>query len=134
MVKAASMNRLQPYVDTVTRQTLLAAPPSRGTIVKTTERAAGITEWTLSNGATVVLEPTTLKENQILFRASAPGGTSVAADADFSSARIADEVVPTGGVGPFNAVTLDKLLAGKAVAVTPFINEIDEGMGGGSSL
>ncbi len=38
-----------------------------------------------------------------------------------------------GGVGQFNAVTLDRLLAGKAVAVTPFIDEIDEGMGGGST-
>jgi hypothetical protein len=28
---------------------------------------------------------------------------------------------------------LDKILAGKAVAVTPFIDEIDEGMGGGST-
>ena len=46
------------------------APPARGTIVKTTVRPeAGITEWTLSNGATVVLKPTTLKEDQILFRA-----------------------------------------------------------------
>ena len=53
------------------------APPARGTIVKTTARPKpGITEWTLSNGATVVLKPTTLKEDQILFRACAPGGTS----------------------------------------------------------
>src|SRR5437870_5387304 len=89
VVKAASMNRLQPYVDSVTRQTLLAAPPSRGTIVKTTERAAGITEWTLSNGATVVLQPTALKEDQILFRAAALGGTSLASDADFVSAHVA---------------------------------------------
>ena len=55
-------------------QTLMDAPPARGTIVKTTVRPeAGITEWTLSNGATVVLKPTTLKEDQILFRAAAPG-------------------------------------------------------------
>ena len=48
----------------------------------------GITEWTLSNGATVVLKPTTLKEDQILFRAVAPGGTSLASDADFIPARV----------------------------------------------
>ena len=30
-------------------------------------------------------------------------------------------------------MTLDKILAGKAVAVTPFIDEIDQGMGGGST-
>src|SRR5207245_2013800 len=115
-------------------QMLMNAPPARGTIVKTTLRPeAGITEWTLSNGAVVVLKPTKLKEDQILFRAMAPGGTSLASDADFLSARIADRVVPAGGVGSFNGVTLDKILTGKAVAVRPFIGETSEGMGGGST-
>ena len=105
-----------------------------GTIVKTTVRPeAGITEWTLSNGATVVLKPTTLKEDQILFRAVAPGGTSLGSDADFIADRVASSIVPAGGVGQFSAVTLDKILAGKAVAVTPFINEIDQGVWGGST-
>jgi len=80
-----------------------------------------------------VLKPTTLKENQILFRATAPGGLSLASDADFVPARVADAIVRAGGVGKFNAVTLDKVLADKAVGVTPFINEIREGMGGGST-
>ena len=109
------------------------APPTRGTIVKTTPRPGGITEWTLSNGATVVLKPTTLKEDQILFRAVAPGGTSLASDADFIPARAADDVVPAGGVGRFSDVMLDRMLSGKAVAVTPFIGEISEGMAGGST-
>jgi zinc protease len=134
VVKTASARRLQPYVDAASARALIDAPPPRGTIVKTTVRAdAGITEWTLSNGATVVLKPTTLKEDQILFRAIAPGGTSLSSDADFLSARVADDVVPAGGVGQFSAVMLDKILSGKAVAVSPFIGEIDEGMGGGST-
>jgi zinc protease len=134
VVKTASAKRLEPYRDTAAGQTLMDAPPARGTIVKTTLRPeAGITEWTLSNGATVVLDPTTLKEDQILFRATAPGGTSMASDADFIPARVADAVVPAGGVGRFSAVMLDKILAGKAVGVTPFIDEIYQGMGGGST-
>ena len=114
-------------------QALMDAPPARGTIVKTTPRPGGITEWTLSNGATVVLKPTKLKEDQILFRAFAPGGTSLASDADFVAARAADDVVPAGGVGRFNAVMLDKILTGKAVAVRPFIGEISRGWRGGST-
>jgi zinc protease len=133
-VKAASGKRLEPYVDAAAGQTLMEAPPPRGTIVKTTLRPEpGVTEWTLSNGATVVLKPTTLKEDQVLFRAAAPGGTSLASDADFIPARVADDVVAAGGVGRFSAVMLDKLLAGKAVAVTPFIGETSQGMGGGST-
>jgi zinc protease len=134
VVKAASAKRLQPYVDVAAGQTLMDAPPAKGSIDKTVTRdEAGITEWTLSNGATVVLKPTKLKEDQILFRAVAPGGTSLSSDADFVPARVADEVVTAGGVGKFNAVTLDKMLTGKAVVVRPFIEELDEGMAGGGT-
>jgi len=133
VVGDASAKRLDPYVDTVTAVALMDTPPRRGTIVKSVARAAGITEWTLSNGATVVIQPTTLKVDQILFRAVAPGGTSLASDADFVPARVADDVVPAGGVGKFSAVVLDKMLTGRAVAVRPFIGEITHGMGGGSS-
>ena len=80
-----------------------------------------------------MLKPTTLKSDQILFRAAAPGGTSLASDDEFISARAADDVIPAGGVGRFNAVALDKVLNGKAVGVRPFINEINEGMGGGAT-
>ena len=133
-VKSALAKRVVPYVDAAGGEALMDAPPARGTIVKTTPRPeAGVTEWTLSNGATVVLKPTTLKEDQILFRASAPGGTSLASDADFIAARVAPAVVSAGGVGRFNAVALNKILTGKAVAVSPFIDELDEGMRGGST-
>jgi zinc protease len=132
-VAAAMAKRLDPYVDTVTAVALMDAPPRRGSIVKSVPRAAGITEWTLSNGATVVIQPTTLKVDQILFRAVAPGGSSLANDTDFIPARVADDVIPAGGVGKFSAVALDRVLTGRAVAVRPFIGEITHGMGGGSA-
>src|SRR5262249_7644992 len=134
VVKAATTKRLERYVDAAAGQSLMDAPPQRGSIVKTTVRSdTGITEWTLSNGATVVLKPTTLRENQVLFRAVAPGGTSLATDADFIPARVADMVVPAGGVGRFSSVILDRLLAGKALQLQPFIDEMDQGMRGGST-
>lgn len=134
VIKAASARTVKPYVDTVGTRPLVETPPRPGTVVATKERpGAGITEWTLSNGATVVLKPTTLKEDQILFRATAPGGTSLASDTDYIPARSADIVVPAGGLGPFSAVMLDKMLAGKTAVVNPFIDEIDEGLSGQST-
>ena len=47
----------------------------------------------LSNGVRVVLKPTTFKEDEILFRAVSPGGTSLAPDRDFIAAETADAVV-----------------------------------------
>jgi zinc protease len=125
---------LTAYVDTAAGQTLMESKPVAGTIVKTTEYPeTGITEWTLSNGATVVLKPTTLRENQILFQAFAPGGTSLASEAEFVPASVADEVISSSGVGRFSGVTLDKILSSKAIAVVPVIGELEEGMRGGST-
>ena len=133
VVKSASAKKLQPYVDTAAGEALLSAPPARGAIAKTVDRGNGITEWTLSNGVKVVLKPTTLKEDQILFRATAPGGTSLAGDADFIPARVADTVIAAGGAGTFSSVMLDKITSGKAVVVQPYINELEQGMGGGAT-
>jgi zinc protease len=134
VVKSAAAKKVEAYTDAAAGQKLMEAPPAAGKIVKTTERPeAGITEWTLSNGATVVLKPTKLKEDQVLFRASAPGGTSLASNADIVAARVADAVVTAGGVGQFNGIVLDRMLSGKAVAVRPFIDDVDEGMDGGST-
>ena len=134
VVRTASAGRVEAYVDAGAGQALMDAAPVRGSVVKTTLRPeAGVTEWTLSNGATVVLKPTTLKADQILFRATAPGGTSLASDADLIPARIAGGVIAAGGVGRFGPVALDRMLAAKAAGVRPFIGEISQGMGGGGT-
>jgi zinc protease len=134
VVASASAKSLDAYVDAGAGETLMAAPPARGTVTSTSNvGSTGITVWTLSNGATVVVKPTTLKADQILFRAVAPGGTSLAADDDFPSARIADDVIAAGGVGALSPVALDRLLSSKALAVRPYISEIREGVEGGSA-
>ena len=86
---ARRQGRSRPYVDTVSDAALLDALPTPGTIAKTDDqrRRSGITEWELSNGVKVVLKPTTFKEDEILFRATSPGGTSLASDADFIPAQ-----------------------------------------------
>ena len=99
--------------------------------MKTTTRDAfGITEWELSNGAEVILKPTTFKQDEVLFRAISPGGTSLASDQDYVPAMTASQVIRAGGVGPFDVIQLRNLLSGKAASVTAFIDETDEGLSG----
>ena len=59
--------------------------PTPGAVANDRRRTtrSGITEWQLSNGVRVVLKPTTFKQDEILFRAVSPGGTSLASDEDF---------------------------------------------------
>ncbi len=134
IVKAASSAAVTAYVDSVPDAALLATPPAPGAI--TAERAipeVGVTEWTLSNGARVVLYPTTFKQDEIYFRAISPGGASLVPDADYVAAATAAQVVSAGGLGGFDAVTLDKVLAGKVATVLPFFEESFEGLAGGGS-
>jgi zinc protease len=133
-IAAASSAPLTAYVDTASTQPLLSSPPSPGTIVSTTTNAAlGLTEWRLSNGARVALKPTTFKQDEILFRAVSPGGTSLASDADFVPASTAATVVAQGGIGALSRIDLERALAGKTVLVRADIGESDEGLVGGAS-
>ncbi len=134
-MKAAEAFELKPYVDTVSTGALLDSIPAPGTIARTTtNEAAGITEWVLSNGVKVVLKPTTFKADEILFRATSPGGTSLASDKDYIPANTATQVITAGGLGKFNSTDLRKLMTGKVASATPFIGELEEGLGGSSSL
>ncbi|HEX5109661.1 MAG TPA: insulinase family protein [Vicinamibacterales bacterium] len=133
-IKAATGKPLTAYVDEVSKLPLLDPLPAPGKIARTTARdALGITEWELSNGVRVVLMPTTFKQDEILFRAVSPGGTSLASDQDFVAAETADEVIGRGGLGKLDQSNLEKLLAGKTVGVRPEIRETDEGLRGGAS-
>ena len=113
---------LTAYVDAATAEPLIATLPRPGTIASETARPQGITEWKLSNGATVLIKPTTFKQDEILMRAFAPGGTSLASDADFVPASTAAQVVALGGLGTFSNVDLSKKLADKFASANASIS------------
>ncbi len=133
-MKSALDAPITPYVDVAASQPLLAKLPSPGTVLDTEMRGQfGLVEWRLSNGARVVLLPTTFKQDEVVFRAFSPGGTSLASDKDYIAATTAAQVVGAGGLGPFNVIQLRNALAGKAAAVQTFIDNDSEGLTGGAS-
>ena len=117
VINAASGAPLTAYVDTVSTQPLLAPLPSPGAVATTTTNdALGITEWQLSNGVRVVLKPTTFKQDEILFRAVSPGGTSLASDAGLHpGGNRRRRSSPQGGLGTLRSIDLNKVLAGTSV-------------------
>ena len=134
IIKEVPSAELKPYVDAVGSAALLEPLPAPGKIIKTaTNDKAGLTTWELANGVKVVLKPTTFRADEILFRATSPGGTSLASDADFIPASAATQVITAGGVGKFSAIDLQKMLTGKIASANPFISELEEGLSGSSS-
>ena len=140
-IKAAGGDKLTAYVDTVSAKPLLEPLPKPGKIANTATKGipgakesgakdGGITEWTLSNGVRVVLRPTAFKQDEILFNAFSPGGTSLAEDKDFVPAETADQVVPQGGLGNLSSLDLGKKLTGKTAIVRAEIDDMSEGLSG----
>jgi zinc protease len=131
---AVSTVAIDPWQEASLGAALMAKAPVPGTIVKREDIAEiGVKVWTLSNGARVVLKPTTFKNDEVLFEAFSPGGTSLAPAKRFGSAEFAASIVAQSGVGDHDAVALRKLLNGKVVRVEPFIGELEEGMRGSAS-
>jgi zinc protease len=130
VIKDAGAAALTAYVDTVSATPLLEPLPKPGSVAMAQSKPSGVTEWRLSNGVRVVLQPTTFKQDEVLFRAFSPGGTSLAADADFIAAETADRIVAQGGLGTLSAIDVSKKLAGKAALVRADIDEMFEGLNG----
>lgn len=129
-----SMMPVQPWEDGGAGGSLMAEAPEAGKVVKKeTIEEIGVSVWTLSNGARVVVKPTDFKNDEVLFTAFSPGGHSLASKEVFESAQWADGIIGQSGVGDHDAVALGKLLTGKVARVQPWINELEEGMRGSAS-
>jgi len=125
---------IEPYTDAAPEGPLMAEIPPPGTIVSRRQiKALGVTEWTLSNGVRVVLKPTELRQDQVLLTGFSPGGSSLEPIADHLSASYAAEVISLGGLGSHDELALAKLMAGKVAQVSPYIDELEEGVDGASS-
>lgn len=128
-------SNVPPYRDEGVNTPLMASPPTPGSVVSTAVVAdLGVTDWKLKNGARVLVRPTELSSDTIRMGAFSPGGTSLASDADFDSARFAAEIVSLGGVGPLDDNALRKSLAGKVVRVNVDLQELEELVNGYASV
>lgn len=122
------------YTETLSAEALVATLPALGAV--TTSRqlpGVGITEWTLSNGARVLIKTTDFKADEVRFGAFSPGGASLVSDGDFMSATMAGQIMMTSGVGNFSRVDLTKKLSGKTASLFPALGATSEGLSGQAS-
>lgn len=125
---------IKAYDDGGPSVALMATTPAPGPVVTTRAIAEiGVTEWTLKNGVRVVFKPTEFKSDEVRLAGFAPGGTSLASDADYDSAKFADAVVREGGLGTFDATALRKALAGKVAFASAGIDELESSVFAGGS-
>lgn len=91
------------------------------------------TEYRLENGIKIILKPTDFKNDEILFSGFSPGGVSLAERNNLPSSKLADNIIASSGAGKFSPVQLNKMLSGKTLGVSPYINLYSEGVKGFTS-
>lgn len=133
VINQVKAEKLEPYEDKVSDEPLLSETPKAGTIVKTEEGPFGSTALTLSNGIRVILKTTDFKADEIRMRAFSPGGSSLFPDTDILQIKVMNAVAGLGGLGNFSNVDLEKVLAGKKVGVSAYVNGLSEGLDGNCS-
>ena len=96
----------------------------------------GATEWILKNGVQVLVYPTDLTKDQILFSIYKDGGLSLISTDDLASF---DDSVLTlfqnnSGVSQFSGTVLAKMLTGKNLSVSPYFDALEHGISGQSTV
>lgn len=132
---AMNADNVTAYEDVAISTTLLEKLPKPGTIVKETKDVILKTKsWYLSNNTKVTFKITDFKDDQILMAARRQGGYNNYDLKDKYSAELSTTIANLMGFGNFDAVTLNKALAGKSANVTASMSSTVDGFYGNSNI
>ncbi|MDO8548993.1 MAG: insulinase family protein, partial [Ignavibacteria bacterium] len=134
VIDKVSTEKITAYEDKVSGKPLVENVPSPSPVISTkTIDKLNMIEWSLANGVKVFLKPTDFKNDEIVFTAFSPGGSSHVTNEDFMSAANAIMLLGESGLNGFSKTELDKYLSGKIVNVNPYLDYYYEGFYGNAS-
>ena len=133
IIRDSKTKELVAYVDNFREEPLVKSVQAGKITGRKENKELGTTELTLSNGVTVVLKPTTFKNDEILLSAYSPGGNSLVPDKEFISANYAPQIIDLSGLGSFDNIELQKKLKGRNIQINPFIDDVKEGFRGNTT-
>lgn len=129
-----SNKKLEKYVDKIPTSPLFTKEVKEGAIISEKRIPhLEVVEWTLINGAKVVLKQTDFKNDEILFSAFSWGGLSLIPDSLYFDAYVTDNVISESGIGNFNQSQLEKFLADKIVRLSSYLTDYMENFEGNCS-
>ena len=114
---------------------LMPTLPTPGAVVKQSEiPQIGVTEWTLANGARVILKPTDFTPDQVILSGYSWGGTSLLADDQVLDAVLARSLPALSGIGMFSSSELRNAIVGKILSVGMNIGSYNQSVSGSSTV
>ena len=128
-------SKITAYVDEAVASTLVEKKPNPGKIVAERKiEEVGVTEIEFANGLKVNLKPTEFKNDEIKFRATSWGGSSLYDDAEFENVAMSSMVASTSGNGNLNSTQLGKFMSGKVAQVNAMVGGNSELIMGSSTV
>lgn len=134
LLESIKTAEIAPYKDEAVRAELMETLPPAGSITATeTNKKLGVTTFTLSNGAKVTFKKTDFKNDEVLFEAFSPGGTSLYSDEELKATAFANSGLSQAGIGGLSLTDMGKFMSGKIVRVTPRIGSFSENFSGSAA-
>jgi zinc protease len=130
MFASARAEKVEPWIDQVTIPTqMLEKEPPIGKVVKEEKiNEVGVIKWSLSNGATVYIKPTTEKKNYLTMSGFRNGGIYALDSTQFVTAQFVKPVTGLSGAGAFSRRALTQYLTGNSASATLVLSTSREGV------
>ena len=133
-IKGVRTEKIEPYVDEVSNEPLIATLPQKGKIDKESYfDKFGFKVWELSNGVKVYSKKTDFKDDEVSVKAFANGGLSLYGKNDIQNLRGIALQLGVTGMGGFTNNQLEKMLAGKKADVDFSISTTEQTLAGTST-
>ncbi|HEX2970426.1 MAG TPA: insulinase family protein [Bacteroidales bacterium] len=128
-------SNLTAYEESKLGESLISKELKGSDIIKTTPLPQfGAVEWILANNAKVIYRKAAYEKDNVLLSAFSFGGISRLDDKNLVlPANLLPGIVPMYGVGDYDNVTLQKMLAGKKANVSMGLSETAESFSGSST-
>ena len=126
---------VQPNAEEAVNEPFISKKLKGSKVKKTAETVYGATEWKLKNGVKVVVLPTELKKDQVIFNITKKGGKTLIATEDLPSFEdnIWSLYLEYSGISKFAGKNVPKMLAGKSLSVSPYIGGSRHGVNGSAA-
>ncbi len=134
IIARVKKSELTPYEDNTTGESLIDEELKEAKIIKTVPLPQfNAEEWTLANNVKVVYRKADYEKDNVLLTAFSFGGISKLEKDLVLPANLLPAVVPMYGIGNFDNITLQKILAGKKASVGVSLSETSESISGSST-
>ncbi|MGQ9621392.1 MAG: M16 family metallopeptidase, partial [Bacteroidales bacterium] len=125
---------IAPYQDAVLSESLVKDELKGSEIYKTVHlKEFDAVEWTLGNGARVIYRKADYEKDNVLLTAYSLGGSSLYETDYLPSATMLPAIIGMYGLGEFDNVSLQKMLAGKKATASVSLGQVTETINGSST-